>query len=129
MSSHLPAPLPPPPGQHGRRVEALRAALRERVLVLDGAMGTQLQAKNLKAADFGGPEYEGCNEYLVLTRPDVIESIHAAYFAAGADVTETDSFGGTPVVLAEFDLAHKAMEINIAASRLARNAAAAAEAK
>ncbi|HEY0096853.1 MAG TPA: homocysteine S-methyltransferase family protein, partial [Archangium sp.] len=129
MSSHLPAPLPPPPGENGRRVEALRAALRERVLVLDGAMGTQLQDKNLKAADFGGPEYEGCNEYLVLTRPDVIESIHAAYFAAGADVTETDSFGGTPLVLGEFGLSHKAMEINIAASKLALRAAEAAEAK
>ncbi|HZH77358.1 MAG TPA: methionine synthase [Archangium sp.] len=129
MSSQLPAPLPLPPGENGRRVEALRAALRERVLVLDGAMGTQLQDKNLKAADFGGPEYEGCNEYLVLTRPELIEGIHADYFASGADVTETDSFGGTPLVLAEFELAHKAMEINIAASRLARNAAAAAEAK
>jgi 5-methyltetrahydrofolate--homocysteine methyltransferase len=103
--------------------------MRERVLVLDGAMGTQLQARNLKAADFGGPEYEGCNEYLVLTRPEVIESIHAAYFAAGADVTETDSFGGTPLVLGEFGLSHKAMEINIASAKLARNAAAAAEAK
>ncbi|WP_309891241.1 methionine synthase [Archangium sp.] len=129
MSSQLPAPLPLPPGENGRRVEALRAALRERVLVLDGAMGTQLQDKNLKAADFGGPEYEGCNEYLVLTRPELIEGIHADYFASGADVTETDSFGGTPLVLAEFELAHKAMEINIAASKLARNAAAAAEAK
>ncbi|MCY1075637.1 methionine synthase [Archangium lansingense] len=129
MSSHLPAPLPPPPGQHGRRVEALRAALRERVLVLDGAMGTLLQARNLKAADFGGAEYEGCNENLVLTRPDVIEDIHASYFASGADVTETDSFGGTPVVLGEFGLSHKAMEINIAASKLALNAAEAAEAK
>ena len=129
MSSHLPAPLPPPPGQHGRRVEALRAAMRERVLVLDGAMGTQLQNQNLKAADFGGAEYEGCNEYLVLTRPDVIEGIHAAYFAAGADVTETDSFGGTPLVLGEFGLSHKAMEINIASAKLALRAAEAAEAK
>ncbi|RKH36069.1 methionine synthase [Corallococcus sicarius] len=110
-------------------MEALKAAMRERILVLDGAMGTLLQNHTLVAADFGGPEYEGCNENLVLTRPDVIEGIHAKYFAAGADVTETDSFGGTPVVLAEFDLGHKAMEINIAASRLALNAAKAAEAK
>jgi len=115
--SHLPAPLPPPPGENGRRVEALRSAMRERILVLDGAMGTLIQNENLKAADFGGAEYEGCNEHLVLTRPDVIERIHAAYFAAGADVTETDSFGGTPVVLAEFGLGHKAIEINAAASR------------
>ncbi|MDY7228938.1 methionine synthase [Hyalangium rubrum] len=127
--SHLPAPLPPPSGENGRRVEALRAAMRERVLVLDGAMGTLIQNHDLKAGDFGGAEYEGCNEHLVLTRPDVIESIHADYFAAGADVTETDTFGGTPVVLGEFGLSHKALEINAEASRVARRAAAAAEAK
>ncbi|XXF79837.1 methionine synthase [Myxococcaceae bacterium GXIMD 01537] len=127
--SHLPAPLPPPPGESGRRIEALRSALRERVLVLDGAMGTLLQAETLKAADFGGAEYEGCNEHLVLTRPDVIEKIHAGYFEAGADVTETDSFGGTPLVLAEFGLAHKALEINAASARLARKAAQDAEAR
>ncbi|MGE6757592.1 methionine synthase [Corallococcus interemptor] len=129
MTSHIAHPLPLPPGEHGQRVEALKAAMRERILVLDGAMGTLLQGHHLVAADFGGAEYEGCNEHLVLTRPDVIEGIHAKYFAAGADVTETDSFGGTPVVLAEFDLGHKAMEINVAASRLALNAARAAEAK
>lgn len=125
--SHLSAPLPLPHGENGRRIEALRAALRERVLVLDGAMGTLLQSAALKAADFGGAEYEGCNEHLVLTRPDLIEKIHADYFAAGADVTETDTFGGTPVVLAEFGLAHKALEINETAARLARKAAEAAE--
>ncbi|WAM28394.1 methionine synthase [Myxococcus sp. NMCA1] len=129
MTSPVPTALPLPPGENGRRVEALRAAMRERVLVLDGAMGTLLQNEDLKAADFGGPEYEGCNEYLVLTRPELVESIHARYFAAGADVTETDSFGGTPLVLAEFGLGHKALEINEVSARLARNAAAAAEAK
>jgi 5-methyltetrahydrofolate--homocysteine methyltransferase len=129
MTSHLPAALPPPSGENGRRVEALRTAMRERVLVLDGAMGTLLQNHDLKAADFGGAEYEGCNENLVLTRPELVESIHARYFAAGADVTETDTFGATPLVLNEFGLGHKALEINEVASRLARNAAAAAEAK
>jgi 5-methyltetrahydrofolate--homocysteine methyltransferase len=127
--SHPPAPLPPPPGEHGRRIEALRATLRERVLVLDGAMGTLLQAHALKAADFGGAEYEGCNEHLCVTRPDIIQGIHADYFAAGADVTETNSFGGTPLVLGEFGLSHKAMELNVAAARLALQAARAAEAK
>ncbi|WP_224250051.1 methionine synthase [Hyalangium gracile] len=127
--SHLPAPLPPPSGENGRRVEALRSSMRERILVLDGAMGTLIQARDLKAADFGGAEYEGCNEHLVLTRPDVIEKIHADYFAAGADVTETDSFGGTPLVLNEFGLGHKALEINAAASRVARKAAEDAEAR
>ena len=129
MTSHLPTVLPPPAGENGLRVKALRAAMRERVLVLDGAMGTLLQMADLKAADFGGAEYEGCNEYLALTRPELIEGIHARYFAAGADVTETDSFGGTPLVLNEFGLGHKALEINEASARLARNAAAAAEAK
>ncbi|RKH49828.1 methionine synthase [Corallococcus llansteffanensis] len=103
--------------------------MRERILVLDGAMGTLLQNHTLVAADFGGPEYEGCNEILVLTRPDILEGVHAKYFAAGADVTETDTFGGTPVVLAEFGLGHKALEINTVAARLALKAAKAAEAK
>lgn len=105
------------------RVTALKAALRERVLVLDGAMGTMIQSKNLKAADFGGAELEGCNENLVLTRPELIQSIHEAYFAAGADITETNTFGGTPFVLGEFGLSDKAHEINKRAAQLARAAA------
>ncbi|MEW5737494.1 MAG: methionine synthase [Myxococcota bacterium] len=106
-----------------RRVEALKAALKERVLVLDGATGTWLQSQHLKAGDFGGAQFEGCNEVLVLTRPELIRSMHEAYFAAGADVTETDTFGGTPLVLAEFGLADKAHEINRRAAELAREAA------
>ncbi len=106
-----------------QRVEALKAALAERVLVLDGAMGTMIQQKNLLAADFGGAQYEGCNEYLAITRPDVIQAIHEGYFAAGADVTETDTFGGTPLVLAEFELGPRAHEINKRAAELARAAA------
>ncbi len=98
--------------------------LRERILVLDGAMGTMIQARDLSAADFGGPELEGCNENLVLTRPDVIRDIHAAYFEAGADMVETDSFGGTPLVLGEYGLADQAEAINEAAARVAREAAA-----
>ncbi|MFZ5470823.1 MAG: methionine synthase [Myxococcota bacterium] len=120
-----PAPTMSPAERAARkeRVTVLRAAMRERVLVLDGAMGTMLQMKNLKAADFGGPQYEGCNEHLVLTRPDVIEQIHSAYFAAGADVAETDTFGSTPLVLAEFGLAEKAHEVNLRAAQLARQVA------
>ena len=76
-----------------QRIQRLREVLSERILVLDGAMGTLIQAKNLKAADFGGPELEGCNENLVLTRPELIRDIHRAYFDAGADVTETNTFG------------------------------------
>jgi 5-methyltetrahydrofolate--homocysteine methyltransferase len=119
----------PPSGERRDRIEALQAALRERILVLDGSMGVFIQSMNLKAADFGGVEYEGCNENLVFTRPELVERIHRDYFAAGADVTETDTFGGTPLVLAEFGLAHKALEINAEAARLALKAAVAAEAK
>ncbi len=105
------------------RVAALKKALAERVLVLDGAMGTMLQSKDLRAADFGGAELEGCNENLVLTRPELIEGIHAEYFRAGADITETNTFGATPLVLAEYALQDKAHEINVKAAQLARAAA------
>jgi len=105
------------------RVEALRAALKERIVVLDGATGTYLQAQHLKAADFGGVDLEGCNEHLNLTRPDLIERMHAEYFRAGADVTETNTFGGTPLVLAEYGLEAKAHEINARAAQIARRAA------
>ena len=111
-----------------QRIQRLREVLSERILVLDGAMGTLIQAKNLKAADFGGPELEGCNENLVLTRPELIRDIHRAYFEAGADVTETDTFGGTPLVLGEYGLESQALKINARAAELAREAADAAEA-
>ncbi len=97
-------------------------ALSQRILILDGAMGTQLQARNLTAADFGGAEYEGCNEMLVLTRPDVIGDIHKAYLEAGADIVETCSFGSTDIVLAEYGLADKVFELNKAAAEVARRA-------
>jgi len=104
-------------------VSGLRDLLRERVLVLDGAMGTEIQARQLVARDFGGTEYEGCNEQLNLTRPDVIEAIHRAYLEAGADIVETNTFGSTPLVLAEYDLAERAFEITLAGARLARRLA------
>jgi 5-methyltetrahydrofolate--homocysteine methyltransferase len=116
-------------GSRQERIAALRTALAERILVLDGAMGTLIQSRNLKAADFGGAELEGCNENLVLTRPEVIREIHAQYFAAGADVGETDTFGATPLVLAEYGLRDSARAINARAAELAREAAAAAESK
>ena len=106
------------------RGEALREALAERILVLDGATGTWIQSQNLSAADFGGDELEGCNENLVLTRPDVVRALHTAYFEAGADMVETDTFGGTPLVLAEYGLQDKAFEINRRAAELAREVAA-----
>ena len=101
----------------------LERLLRERILVLDGGMGTMLQAADLTAEDFGGAELEGCNENLVLTRPDVIRRVHDAYFEAGADIVETDTFGATSVVLAEYGLQDKAREINRAAARIARASA------
>jgi len=101
----------------------LKKLLSERILVIDGAMGTQIQARNLTAEDFGGPEYEGCNEYLNLTRPEVIQSIHEGYLEAGADIVETNTFGGTSIVLAEYVLQDKVIEINRTGARLARAAA------
>ncbi|HLE97007.1 MAG TPA: homocysteine S-methyltransferase family protein, partial [Candidatus Thermoplasmatota archaeon] len=83
-------------------------------------MGTMIQRLALTEDDFGGPEYEGCNENLVLTRPDAIRGIHRAYLEAGADIIETNTFGATSVVLAEYGLAHKAREINRVAAELAR---------
>lgn len=105
------------------RRAALLDALETRILVLDGAMGTMVQQRHLTADDFGGPALEGCNEVLVATRPDAILDIHRAYFEAGADMVETDTFGGTPLVLAEYGLEDRAHELNAAAARLARQAA------
>jgi 5-methyltetrahydrofolate--homocysteine methyltransferase len=102
---------------------ALRELLRQRLLVLDGAMGTMLQQQNLTAADFGGPQLEGCNENLVITRPDVVLGIHRKYLEAGSDLIETDSFQSSPIVLAEYGLESKAREISRRAAELARQAA------
>jgi len=95
--------------------------LKRRVLVYDGATGTTLQKLNLTPKDFWGKE--GCNELLVLSRPDVIRSVHAAYLEAGCDVIETDSFGSSSIVLAEYDLQDRTRELNLAAARLARSVA------
>ncbi|HKY16718.1 MAG TPA: homocysteine S-methyltransferase family protein, partial [Microthrixaceae bacterium] len=95
----------------------------QRVVVFDGAAGTYLQALELTADDFGGPDLEGCNELLCLTRPDVIVQMHRDYFAAGADVVETNSFGSFGPPLAEYDLVDKAYELNVTAATLARTAA------
>src|SRR5271167_1045551 len=102
---------------------ALRELLRQRILVMDGAMGTMLQQEDLTAADFGGPHLEGCNENLVITRPDVVLSIHRKYLEAGSDIIETNSFGSTPIVLAEYGLGDRAREISRRAAELARQAA------
>jgi 5-methyltetrahydrofolate--homocysteine methyltransferase len=103
--------------------KALRELLAQRILVLDGAMGTMLQQRNLTAADFGGAALEGCNENLVRTRPDVVLDIHRKYFEAGSDIVETNSFGGASIVLAEYGLAADSAELNKRAAQLARQAA------
>ncbi|MEY2412858.1 MAG: 5-methyltetrahydrofolate--homocysteine methyltransferase, partial [Acidobacteriaceae bacterium] len=95
--------------------------VRERVVIYDGAMGTNIQFRNPTADDFWGKE--GCNELLVLSRPDIIRDIHADFFRVGCDVVETDTFGATRVVLAEYDLQDKVAEINIAAAKIAREVA------
>ncbi|MFQ5598835.1 MAG: homocysteine S-methyltransferase family protein, partial [Nitrospiria bacterium] len=103
--------------------KTIESILRERILVMDGAMGTMIQEKELSVSDFGGETLEGCNENLNLTRPDVIQSIHEIYFAAGADIVETNTFGGSDIVLAEYGLENKVREINQSAALLARAAA------
>ena len=97
--------------------------VRQRVVIYDGAMGTGIQERGLTADDFGGPDLEGCNELLVVTRPDVIKELHAEYLAVGVDVIETDTFGGLPVTLGEYGQADRAHEINLAAALIAREVA------
>ncbi|MEG4037469.1 methionine synthase [Microcoleus sp. S36b_A4] len=94
------------------------------VIVFDGAMGTNLQVQNLTAEDFGGKEYEGCNEYLVHTKPEAVANVHRGFLEAGADVIETDTFGAASIVLAEYDLADKAYYLNKTAAELAKGIAA-----
>ncbi len=101
-------------------------AARRRVVVFDGAMGTNLQLAGLGPDDFGGPALEGCNEVLSLTRPDVVTGVHRSFLDAGVDVVETNAFGAFRVVLAEYGLEDKVEEINLAAAQLARQAVDAA---
>lgn len=98
-------------------------ALQSRILVLDGAMGTMLQQKNPTIDDWGGPAFENCSENLLFTHPEWIQDVHRQYYAAGADMVETNSFGGSIVTLAEFDLQDRCHEVNRIAAELARKAA------
>jgi 5-methyltetrahydrofolate--homocysteine methyltransferase len=116
-------------------------AMAERVLIYDGAMGTQIQGANLSDADFildpskftgriqqaaqrlDGKLLDGCNEILVLTRPEVIESIHGAYFEAGSDMVETNSFGTTSIVLGEYEIPELVYELALESAKVARRAA------
>jgi 5-methyltetrahydrofolate--homocysteine methyltransferase len=99
----------------------LREALERRPLVFDGAMGTQIQRHQLKAAEFGGKD--GANDLLTLTRPDLIEDIHARYFAVGCDIVETNTFGSSRLKLDEYGVGHRTYEVNFRAAILARRAA------
>jgi len=98
-------------------------ALRERILIFDGAMGTNLQKMNLTAQEFGGEQYNGCNDYLVISYPQAVESIHRAFLEVGVDVIETDTFRSNRITLAEYGLQGRVIEINQAAATLARKVA------
>src|SRR6187455_1383476 len=108
------------------RIAPLHRAITGRILVLDGAMGTMIQRYRLSEADFRGERFrdhprdlKGDNDLLVLTRPDVISAIHHEYLAAGADLIETNTFGGTAVAQADYELEAFAYEINLEGARLA----------
>src|SRR5678816_2762042 len=98
------------------------AAVAARVLVFDGAMGTNIQLFHPTAEDYGGKSLEGCNDHLVLTRPDIIQSIHESFLAVGCDVVETCTFQSTPHRLREWGIEEKTRELNVVAGRLARAA-------
>src|SRR3989442_3758341 len=98
-------------------------ALAQRVLIYDGAMGTNIQRYQLSAEDYGGQATEGCNEYLVLTKPKVIEEIHSGFLEAGCDVIETDSFTASRLKLDEYGLGKFTHEVNLTAAQLARRLA------
>src|SRR2546423_9175728 len=95
-------------------------ALAQRVLIYDGAMGTNIQRYQLTAEDFGGQATEGCNEYLLITKPSVIEEIQAGFLEVGCDVLETNSFMASRPKLDEYGLGHLTREINLTAACLAR---------
>ncbi|MEU6221464.1 methionine synthase [Streptomyces sp. NPDC047022] len=103
------------------RTEALREALATRVVVADGAMGTMLQAQDPTLEDFEG--LEGCNEILNLTRPDIVRSVHEAYFAVGVDCVETNTFGANHAAMAEYEIADRVHELSEAGARIAREVA------
>lgn len=97
--------------------------LKERIVVFDGAMGTNLQVQNLSLDDFGGLRFEGCNENLLITRPDAVENVHIAFLDVGCDVIETNSFNGTTVDFAEYDMAGQTYDMNVRAATLAKRIA------
>ncbi|WP_275560593.1 methionine synthase [Streptomyces sp. 5-6(2022)] len=115
MASHTPSPT------SAARADALREALATRVVVADGAMGTMLQAQEPSLDDF--QQLEGCNEILNITRPDIVRSVHEAYFAVGVDCVETNTFGANHAALGEYDIPHRVHELSEAGARIAREVA------
>src|SRR2546429_2896060 len=108
-------------GSRKSAMNNLLDTLKERIVVFDGAMGTNIQVQNLTPDDFGG--LDGCNEYLVVTKPEAVEKVHAGFLEVGCDVIETDTFGAASIVLAEYDIADKAYELNLKAAQLAKRIA------
>jgi 5-methyltetrahydrofolate--homocysteine methyltransferase len=104
-------------------MKSFEELIKERVLVFDGATGTNLQTQNLTAEDFGGEHLAGCNEYLVRSKPSAVEKVHADFLEAGADIIETNSFGSTSIVLAEYDLQDLAYDLSKEAAQIARRMA------
>src|SRR6266700_5688345 len=98
--------------------------VKARMVVFDGAIGTNLHEQDLTVDDYGGPQFEGCPEHLLISRPDAVEKVHAGFLEVGCDVVETDSFGGASIVLAEYQIAHLAYELNVQAAQLAKRVAA-----
>ncbi|MFE4261404.1 methionine synthase [Streptomyces sp. NPDC056883] len=115
------ASLPNPPADTQTRADALRLALKTRVVVADGAMGTMLQAQDPTLEDF--EQLEGCNEVLNVTRPDIVANVHREYFEAGVDCVETNTFGTNYAALAEYDIADRNHELSVAGARIAREIA------
>jgi len=98
-------------------------AIEKKVLVFDGAMGTSLQTQNLTAEHFGGEQYNGCNDYLVISYPEAVEKVHRSFMEAGVDVLETDTFRSNRLTMQEYKLQDRIIEINVAAASLARKVA------
>src|ERR1700752_182548 len=96
-------------------------ALEKKVLVFDGAMGTSLQVQNLTAEHFGGEQYNGCNDYLVISYPEAVEKVHRSFLDVGVDVLETDTFRSNRITMAEYKLQDRVIELNQTAASLARH--------
>ena len=116
--------------ESGTTQAQINALLAQRILIIDGAMGTMIQAHNLQEADYRGDRFlnhpkdiKGNNDLLSLTRPDVIRSIHAEYLQAGADIIETNTFNAQAISLADYGMEDLAYELNVSSARLAREAA------